>query len=121
MHDPDHLHHHVLAIAARVSPPLAEAIAVVGPLAIEPPSRTDVAARLCVEVVNQQLSIRAANAIRARIDVAAAGLGLAPRDLFVPEHTDLLRACGLWATRSGRFKPFAQPRPWVTWMTASPR
>jgi DNA-3-methyladenine glycosylase II len=95
VHDPDHLHHHVLAIAARVSPPLAEAIAVVGPLAIEPPSRTDVAARLCVEVVNQQLSIRAANAIRARIEVAAAGLGLVPRDLFVPEHTDLLRACGL--------------------------
>ncbi|MCJ2046432.1 DNA-3-methyladenine glycosylase 2 family protein [Methylobacterium sp. J-078] len=95
MHDPDHSHYHVLAIAARVSPPLAEAIAAVGPLTIEPPIHIEVAARLCVEVVNQQLSIRAANAIWARIEGAAAGRGLVPRDLFVPEHTDRLRACGL--------------------------
>ncbi|MCJ2032948.1 DNA-3-methyladenine glycosylase family protein [Methylobacterium sp. J-068] len=91
----DSVHHHVLSVAGRLSAPLAEAIARVGPLTIEPPAQTRVADRLCVEVVNQQLSIRAAAAIWSRVEAAAAGMGLTPWGLFVPAHEAVLRACGI--------------------------
>lgn len=89
------IHQHILAIAARIAKPLAEAIARVGPLTIEPPARTRVAERLCIEVVNQQLSVRAAAAIWSRVEAAALGMDLAPWDLLAPAHEPTLRACGL--------------------------
>lgn len=91
-HEP---HDFVLDIARRLSPPLAEAIAHIGPLPPEPAPRTNVAARLCVEVVNQQLSVRAANAIWARVEAASTALDLTLWDLFVPDHEGTLRTCGL--------------------------
>ncbi len=89
------IHQHILTIAAGLAAPLAEAIARVGPLTIEPPAHGSVAERLCVEVVNQQLSVRAAAAIWARVEAAAAGMGLTPWALLVPGHEATLRACGL--------------------------
>lgn len=89
------IHQHILRIAAGLAAPLAEAIARVGPLTIEPPAHASVAERLCVEVVNQQLSVRAAAAIWARVEAAAAGMGLTPWALLVPGHEATLRACGL--------------------------
>jgi DNA-3-methyladenine glycosylase II len=91
----DRAHAHVLAIAKGLSETLAEAIARVGPLAIPPPPQQSVAERLCVEVVNQQLSVRAAAAIWSRVEAAAAGMGLTPWAFFVHEHDATLRACGL--------------------------
>lgn len=93
--DPYAVHRHCLGIASALSAPLTDAIARVGPLPIAPPAVARVAERLCVEVVNQQLSIRAAAAIWARIEAAATAASLTPWDLFGPDHTDALRACGV--------------------------
>ena len=93
------IHQHILGIAARIATPLAEAIAWVGPLTIEPPARTRVAERLCVEVVNQQLSVRAAAAIWSRVEAAALRIELTPWDLLAPTHEAILRACGLFGNK----------------------
>ncbi|MDP4023547.1 DNA-3-methyladenine glycosylase 2 family protein [Methylobacterium sp. NEAU 140] len=94
MLDPD-VYDHILETAAAVAEPLRAGIARLGPIAIPPPVHASVAERLSVEIVNQQLSTRAALAIWTRVEAAAAGLGLAPRDLFVPGHEAVLRACGV--------------------------
>ncbi|MGU3537292.1 DNA-3-methyladenine glycosylase family protein [Methylobacterium sp. A54F] len=86
---------HLLRAAAQVAPPLEAAIARVGPIRIDPCPHASVADRLCVEVVSQQLSTRAAAAIWARVEAAAGALAKTPRDLFVPEHEAALRACGV--------------------------
>jgi DNA-3-methyladenine glycosylase II len=93
------VHDHILRAAASVGEPLHEAIRSVGPLAVAPPAHASVADRLLVEVVNQQLSAKAALAIWTRIEAAAAGLMLAPRDLCVPAHAGLLRGCGVSANK----------------------
>jgi DNA-3-methyladenine glycosylase II len=89
------IHRHFQAVAATIAAPLAEAIAQVGPLLVEPPMPVSVAERLCLEVVNQQLSVRAAAAIWSRIEAAAATMDLLPWALFVPAHEMALRTCGL--------------------------
>ena len=81
--------------AARAHPPLRAALVRAGPIRIEPPAHPCVADRLFVEVVNQQLSVRAAAAIWARIEAAAATAGARPRDLFEAGDAALLRACGI--------------------------
>ncbi|MDF2600928.1 MAG: HhH-GPD family protein [Methylobacterium brachiatum] len=81
--------------AARAHPPLEAAIRQVGPLRIDPPPQACLADRLFVEVVNQQLSTRAAAAIWARIEAAAAAAGSSPRGLFETGDPALLRACGI--------------------------
>lgn len=81
--------------AARAHPPLRAALERAGPIRIEPPAHPCVADRLFVEVVNQQLSVRAAAAIWARIEAAAAAAGASPRGLFEAGDAALLRACGI--------------------------
>ncbi|WP_457108789.1 DNA-3-methyladenine glycosylase family protein [Methylobacterium sp. P5_C11] len=93
MLDPD-IYAYLLA-AAQAHPPLQAALLQAGPIRIEPPAHPCVADRLFVEVVNQQLSTRAAAAIWARIETAAAAAGLSPRGLFEAGDAALLRACGI--------------------------
>lgn len=86
--------------AARAHPVLQAALARAGPIVIAPPVHPCVADRLFVEVVNQQLSTRAAAAIWARIEAAAAATDLSPRGLFEAGDVDRLRACGLSANKA---------------------
>ncbi|MCJ2057273.1 DNA-3-methyladenine glycosylase 2 family protein [Methylobacterium sp. J-048] len=81
--------------AARAHPLLEAAIRQAGPLRIDPPPHACVADRLFVEVVNQQLSTRAAAAIWTRVEAAAAAAGSSPRTLFEAGDPALLRACGI--------------------------
>lgn len=85
--------------ASAISAPLHATIVRLGPIAIPPPTHLLVADRLFVEVVNQQISMRAALAIWARIESEAAERGLAPRDLFVAGEEAVLRACGVSANK----------------------
>ncbi len=98
MLDPE-VHHRLLAEAEAVSGALHAAIAGLNPIAIAPPVHGSVAERLFVEIVNQQLSTRAAFAIWSRIEAAAQAQGAAPRDLFVPGHEAVLRGCGVSANK----------------------
>ena len=93
MLDPD-IYAHLLD-AAGAHPPLRAALVEAGPIAIAPPTHPSVADRLFVEVVNQQLSTRAAAAIWARIEAAAAAAASSPRGLFEAGDADLLRGCGI--------------------------
>ena len=81
--------------AAAAYPSLQAAIRRGGPLHVDPPPHACVADRLFVEVVNQQLSVRAAAAIWARVEAAAAAAGLSPRGLFEAGDPEPLRACGI--------------------------
>lgn len=81
--------------AAGAHPTLRATLVQAGPIAIAPPAHPHVADRLCVEVVNQQLSTRAAAAIWARIEAAAAAAATSPRGLFETGDAALLRACGI--------------------------
>ncbi|KQO66405.1 hypothetical protein [Methylobacterium sp. Leaf89] len=88
-------HAHLLATARRLSHALHDALARLGPVPVEPPTHAHVADRLALEVVNQQISTRAAAAIWARVEAAAQLRSVAPRDLFVESHAETLRGCGL--------------------------
>ncbi|QGY03455.1 DNA-3-methyladenine glycosylase 2 family protein [Methylobacterium mesophilicum SR1.6/6] len=81
--------------AAGAHPVLRAALVEAGPIVIAPPASGPVADRLFVEVVNQQLSTRAAAAIWTRIEAAAATAATTPRGLFETGDADLLRACGI--------------------------
>jgi DNA-3-methyladenine glycosylase II len=94
MLDPE-VYDHLRQAAASVSEPLRAAIERVGALCIAAPAHDNVAERLFVEVVNQQLSTKAAAAIWARVEGAAAARAVTPRDLFVPGCEAALRACGI--------------------------
>lgn len=94
MLDPE-IYADLLRKAETVSAPLRAVIAGLGRIDIEPPLHASVAERLFVEVVNQQLSTKAALAIWTRIEAAAVARGVAPRALFVPGHEALLRGCGV--------------------------
>lgn len=89
----------LLDTASTISEPLRAAIAAVGLIEIAPPSHASVAERLFIEVVNQQLSTKAALSIWTRVEAAAAVQGGAPRDLFVPGYEALLRGCGVSANK----------------------
>ena len=93
------IHDRLLSEAEAVGAPLRAAIARLGPIAIEPPAHASVAERLFVEIVNQQLSTRAAFAIWSRIEAAAQADGVSPRDLFVPGYEAVLRGCGVSAAK----------------------
>ncbi len=84
-----------LLAAARQHPRLRAAIVQLGPIRIDPPTHARVADRLFVEIVNQQLSTRAAAAIWARVEAAAIAEGLDPRGLFGAGREAVLRACGI--------------------------
>ncbi len=93
------IYHRLLSEAEAVSPALHAAIAAIGPIAVAPPLHASVAERLFVEIVNQQLSTKAAFAIGARIEAAAQAQGMKPRDLFVPGFEAVLRGCGVSANK----------------------
>lgn len=96
--DPD-VYKSLCRMAASVSVPLHEVFQQIGPIAVPPPSHASVADRLFVEVVNQQLSTRAALAIWGRIEAAAAARSEPVRALFAEDSTGeaatSLRACGV--------------------------
>lgn len=98
MLDPE-VYRRLLTEAEATSAPLHAAIARIGPVAIKPPVHAGVAERLFVEIVNQQLSTKAAFAIWSRIEAAAQAKGGAPRDLFVPGTEAVLRGCGVSANK----------------------
>lgn len=93
------LYDRLLGVAAEVSEPLRTAIAAIGVIEIEPPPHASLAERLFVEVVNQQLSTKAALSIWTRIEAAAAAQVVTPRDLFVPGYEAVLRGCGVSANK----------------------
>ena len=93
MLDPD-IYASLLRQAGTVAEPLRAAIAGLGRIEVAPPIHASVAERLFVEVVNQQLSTKAALAIWTRIE-AAASQGVATPELFVPGFETLLRGCGV--------------------------
>ena len=94
MLDPE-IYDHLSLAAAKVSEPLRAAMERVGPIQITAPTHGSVAERLFVEVVNQQLSTKAAAAIWTRVEGAAAARALTPRDMFVPGYEEALRVCGI--------------------------
>jgi len=93
------IYERMLGTAATVAAPLRAAIAAIGPIEIDPPAHASLAERLFVEVVNQQLSTKAALSIWTRIEAAAAAQDGTPRDLFVPGTEALLRGCGVSANK----------------------
>lgn len=93
------LYDRLLGVAAEVSEPLRTAIAAVGVIEIASPPHASLAERLFVEVVNQQLSAKAALSIWTRIEAAAAAQVMTPRDLFVPGYEAVLRGCGVSANK----------------------
>lgn len=93
------IYERLLVTAAEVSEPLRAAIASVGLIEIAPPSHASVAERLFVEVVNQQLSTKAALSIWTKVEAAAAAQVATPRDLFVPGYEAVLRGCGVSANK----------------------
>ncbi len=90
---------HLCRTAAAVAEPLHAAFLRLGPIALPPAGHASVAERLFLEVVNQQLSTRAALAIWGRIEAAAAERGCAVRALFAADPAGeaalRLRACGV--------------------------
>ena len=98
MLDPE-IYHRLLSEAQATSGALHAALAAIGPIVVAPPVHASVAERLFVEIVNQQLSTKAAFAIWSRIEAAAQAHGGAPRDLFVPGHEAILRGCGVSANK----------------------
>lgn len=89
------VHNRFLKTAAAISEPLRAAIEQVGPIAVPPPTHASVAERLFVEIVNPQLSTKAALAIWTRVEPAALARTLAPSDLFAPGFEEALRSCGV--------------------------
>lgn len=100
--DPD-VYESLCRTAAAVSAPLHGIFLQLGPIAVAPPRHASLADRLFLEVVNQQLSARAALAIWGRIEAAAAGRGLPLRALLSEdpegEAARVLRACGVSANK----------------------
>lgn len=74
---------------------LAEEFRRIGPIEVQPCRHPSVADQLYVEAINQQLSLKAANTIWARVVAAAAQEECAPAQLFDGGYEDELRACGV--------------------------
>lgn len=87
------VHAHLLAAARDLSPRLETALERLGPL--EFPRREGQAFPyyLCRAIAGQQISVKAAQSIWARVEASAGDAPLL--DHFVTGNTDMLRACGL--------------------------
>jgi len=81
-----------IAHLSRVDPIMAEAIALVGPCLLEP--NPDVFEALIDAIISQQISVKAADAIMARLRIATPGGLVTPAALIQLDH-DALRAAGL--------------------------
>lgn len=86
---------HLLKVADAKAPALLPHLEALGVIEITPTPHASVADQLFVEVVNQQLSIRAADTIWSRVNAAAEDRALRLRDLFSAEHEPTLRGCGV--------------------------
>ena len=87
------IHAHLLEAAEGLSPDLHAAIARLGPLDF--PRRDDAPfpQYLCRAIAGQQISVKAARSIWARVEASAGDTSLL--DHFVEANTDALRGCGL--------------------------
>ncbi|MGB8348329.1 MAG: DNA-3-methyladenine glycosylase 2 family protein, partial [Ktedonobacteraceae bacterium] len=81
-----------IAHLSRVDPVMAESIALVGPCLLEP--NPDIFEALIDAIISQQISVRAADAIMARLRAATPG-GLVMPDALIQLDHDALRAAGL--------------------------
>ena len=90
---PAPIHEHFLSISPALSPALADAIERLGPVSL--PRRDDIAfpEHLARAVAGQQLSVKAARSIWARVEQACAGAPLI--EAFEQGRAEELRACGL--------------------------
>jgi DNA-3-methyladenine glycosylase II len=86
---------HLLEIANSKAPALLPHLDALGVIDIAPTPHASVADQLFVEVINQQLSIRAADTIWSRVRAVADERALPLRDLFSAEYGPLLRGCGV--------------------------
>lgn len=91
------IHHRFIAVAADLSPALADAIAHVGPVELHADDSQPLAERLCRSVAGQQLSVKAARSIWERVSTAAGETPLT--EFFVEANTGVVRACGLSAAK----------------------
>jgi len=81
-----------IAHLSRVDPVMAESIALVGPCLLEP--NPDIFEALIDAIISQQISVKAADAIMARLRAATPG-GLVMPDALIQLDHDALRAAGL--------------------------
>ncbi|WP_111413270.1 DNA-3-methyladenine glycosylase family protein [Billgrantia lactosivorans] len=89
----EEIHRRCVEVARELSPQLADAIERGGPVALTADDSRPLAERLCRSIAGQQLSVKAARSIWARVVDAA---GDAPLMAFLSEpNQDMLRGCGL--------------------------
>ena len=87
------IHHRFLAIAPDLSPSLHDALRRLGPVELPRRDDTPFPEHLARAVAGQQLSVKAARSIWARVEAAGAGRPLI--ESFEEGRTEALRACGL--------------------------
>ncbi|MBT9311423.1 DNA-3-methyladenine glycosylase family protein [Leptothoe kymatousa] len=87
------VHSQCVAIARQINDNLARAIVAAGPLPLAPRQDVPFPVRLCRAVAGQQLSVKAAQSIWARVLAQAAGQPL--MDYFTAASPETLRSCGL--------------------------
>ncbi len=100
------IHKRLCAIAAKLSPALADAIAHNGPIEFVPNRKHSFPEHLCRAVTGQQLSIRAAQTIWARVVASAGDENLI--DYFSGVEDAVLKSCGLSAAKVKTVKAIAQ-------------
>ena len=89
----DEIHRRCIEVASQLSPLLAEAIERGGPLTLCADDGQPLAERLCRSIAGQQLSVKAARSIWARVVDAAGETPL--MEFFVEPNQETLRGCGL--------------------------
>lgn len=88
------IHSQLIAVAGEISVDLAGAIAHNGPIELNPTQDTPFAQRLCRAVAGQQLSVKAASSIWARV-LASAPVNQSLMDYVVAVDPAVLKGCGL--------------------------
>ena len=89
-----HIHSQLIAVAGDISVALAEAIAHNGPIELTPTQEIPFAQRLCRAVAGQQLSVKAAGSIWARV-LASVPANQSLMDYFRTVDPAVLKGCGL--------------------------
>lgn len=87
------IHARFVETAAPISPALARAIELAGPLEMRSRADLPFAEYLCRAITGQQLSTKAASTIWGRVEASAEGGDLLAH--FCEDNADRLRACGL--------------------------
>ena len=100
------VHARFVATAAEFAPELEAAIARVGPLRVPVDAHMPLAERLCRSIVGQQLSVKAARTIWARLLADAGDAALVDHLLRTPPDT--LRACGVSGSKARALRGIAE-------------